>query len=284
MKVVYFDRNVFAHICDLNCGINESDVAKIQRAVDSGAIIIPASYTVIEETVPLIHSSEEKYERHIQTVLNLIDKDRIIKPHQHLLRDDCLSYAYGESKTERTTGIPSNLREVLDLSINQDGLHALAEEIHAFYANIVANQQRDFDRLIEETKRRGFNGLHTFQELWEMASLTIIERAVNRLPRIPMRLCKKRGLKAMLNIRSVRIYTLYYCWLAYSHWLKTDGTPGKMKASEAGDFYHAVCASAADIFVTQEHKDRPGSLPFILSLIPMSGFTVMSLREFLETL
>ena len=40
-------------------GFNETDVAKIQRAVDSGLITIPVSYTVIEETVPLIRASEE---------------------------------------------------------------------------------------------------------------------------------------------------------------------------------------------------------------------------------
>jgi hypothetical protein len=78
MSVIYFDRNVFDHICTLNCGVTESDVAKIQRAVDSGVITIPASYTVIEETVPLVRVSEEAYEQHIQTVLRLIDKNIII--------------------------------------------------------------------------------------------------------------------------------------------------------------------------------------------------------------
>jgi hypothetical protein len=69
MSVIYFDRNVFDHLCTLNCGVTEGDVAKIQQAVDSGAITIPASYTVVEETIPLIRLSEEKYEQHIQTVL-----------------------------------------------------------------------------------------------------------------------------------------------------------------------------------------------------------------------
>jgi hypothetical protein len=111
-----------------------------------------------------------------------------------------------------------------------------------------------------------------------------VEKAVNGLPRNPKRLCKKHGLEHMLNIKSVRIYAIYYCWLFYSHWLKTDGTPGKVKASEGGDFFHAVCASAADIFVTQESKNKYGNLPFILSQVPISGFTVMNLDEFIETL
>ena len=88
----------------------------------------------------------------------------------------------------------------------------------------------------------------------------------------------------MLDIKSVRIYTMYYCWLFYSHWLKTDGSPARVKASEGGDFFHAVCASAADIFVTQESMEKYGRLPFILSQVPIPGLTIMSLAEFLESL
>jgi hypothetical protein len=284
MSVIYFDRNVFDHICTLNCGVTEGDVAKIQRAVDSGAITIPASYTVIEETVPLIRVSEEKYEQHIQTVLRLIDKNTIIKPHNQLFKEDCLSYAFKQPQNPRMTQVSENFREVLDLSINRDGLSALADEIHAFYEGIAAGLQADFDKSIEETKQRGYKGFASFQQVWDTLSLTFVERAVNRLPRIPKRLCKKRGLEHMLDIKSVRIYTIYYCWLFYSHWLKTDGVPAKVKASEGGDFFHAVCASAADVFVTQESKDRYGKLPFILSQLPIPGFSVMSLREFLESL
>jgi hypothetical protein len=284
MIVVYLDRNVFDHICTLKCGVTEGDVAKIQRAVDSGVITIPASYTVIEETVPLLRVSEARYEGHVNTVLRLIDKDKIIKPHNHLLKEDCLSYAFGESQSARTTQTPERFKEVLDLSINRGGLNALAEEVHAFYEGIAAALQADFDKLIQETKQRGDRGLDSFQKVWDTLSLTFIETEVDRLPRNCKRLCKKRGLKHMLNIRSMRIYAIYYCWLYYSHCLKTDGPPGKVKASEGGDFFHAVCASATDIFVTQESKNKYGKLPFILSQVPISGFRVMSLWELLEAL
>jgi len=158
MSLIYFDRNVFDHICTLNCGVTEGDVAKVQSAVDSGAITIPASYTVIEETVPLIRVSEEKYEQHIQTVLRLIDKHRIIKPHNQLFKEDCLSYAFKEPQGPRMTQIPESFRGVLDLSINREGLNALADEIHAFYEGIAAGLQADFDKSIEETKQRGYKG------------------------------------------------------------------------------------------------------------------------------
>jgi hypothetical protein len=97
-------------------------------------------------------------------------------------------------------------------------------------------------------------------------------------------MCKKKGLLPLLNIKSVRMYALYYCWLLYSYWLKSDGTPGKMKRSDGGDFFHAVCSSAADIFVTQESKNKEGKLPWILNQVPTKGFAIMSLEEFLLTL
>jgi len=284
MKVVYFDRNVFDHICTLNCGVTEAGIAKIQGAIDAGMISIPASYIVIEETVPILRVSEDTYEQHIQTVLNLINKDRIIKPHTQIIREDCESYALGKPLTARTTKTPDNFRDVLDLSINRDDLNSLTEEIHVFYAGLASKYQAFFNDVIDEMKHRGIRGFKSFQDAWVALSPIVVENVVGRLPRTPKRLCKKRGLKHMLKIKSIRIGMICFCWFLYSHSLKTDGSPKKVDASEAGDFFHAVCASATNIFVTQESKDKYGKLPFILNQVPVSGFTVMSLMEFLDIL
>jgi hypothetical protein len=120
--------------------------------------------------------------------------------------------------------------------------------------------------------------------VWATTALIIVERMVNRLPRNVRRLCRKRGIDHMLNVKCIRIAVLYECWLLYSHWLTKEGTPGKVKPSEAGDFFHAVCASAANIFVTQESKDKYGKLPFILQQVPITGFQVMDLKELLGIL
>lgn len=60
--------------------------------------------------------------------------------------------------------------------------------------------------------------------------------------------------------------------------------PRKMKEGDVGDFFHAVQASVANIFVTQENKERRDKLPFILNQVPTEGFTIMSLNEFVEFL
>src|SRR5438132_12206951 len=112
MKVIYFDRNVFDHICKLNSGITEEDVSRIRNAVESGIITIPASYTVIEETIPLIRVSDEAYEQHVQTVFSLIDKDRIIKAHHDLLKEDCESYAFRTPLSPRTTETSEDFKQL----------------------------------------------------------------------------------------------------------------------------------------------------------------------------
>ena len=40
MRVVYFDRNVFATICELREGVTEADVLKLKRAVYEQRITI----------------------------------------------------------------------------------------------------------------------------------------------------------------------------------------------------------------------------------------------------
>ena len=104
------------------------------------------------------------------------------------------------------------------------------------------------------------------------------------MPRTIRRLCKKRGLEKMLEIKSFRLYTIYYAWLIHSGWFGVQGHPRKMKEGDVGDFFHAVQASSAFVFVTQESKDKPDKLPSILSQISTTGFTIMDLRDFVEHL
>jgi len=284
VKQVYFDRNVFADIYGLRRGLTESDVMKLQNAVDTGAIVIPASYTVIEETVSLLRDrGEEEYKAQMRSVLNLIDKTRMVKAHHELIRDDLLSFAYQRSFV-RTTAVPENFERILDLSIDPNGVQELAEEIRAFYDHAATKRQKDFDRLIAETTEKGFTGFNDFPTAWAIAAPIIVDSLVSRLPREAKRLCKKHGLGNLLNIKSIGMAVTYESWLLYSHWLRGDGSRGKVKASEQGDFFHAISASAADIFVTEEHKEKYGRLPYILSQVPIKRLTIMNLKELLHTL
>src|SRR6185369_3727046 len=106
MVTVYFDRNVFADICELRRGLTESDIDIIERAVESELIIIPASITLIEETIGVLGESDERYSEHIKSVFGLVNKEAMVKPPNELLKDDCFSYAQGKPY-HRLTASPS---------------------------------------------------------------------------------------------------------------------------------------------------------------------------------
>lgn len=279
MVTVYFDRNVFADICELRRGLTESDVRIIERSVESELIIIPASITLIEETIGVLRESYERYSEHIKGVFGLVNKEVMVKPPTELLKDDCFSYAQGKPY-QRLTASPSKLRDVLDLSKNKAVLITLAEEITQRFQNSAANVTEGLLAARVAGEERDIGTPDGFNELWEGLSPTMIEGLLMRVPRPIRRLCKKHGLKKMLKIKSVRLYTIYYAWLIHSGWFGVQGSPRKMKEGDVGDFFHAVQASVANIFVTQESKERRDKLPFILNQVPTEGFTIMSLGEF----
>jgi hypothetical protein len=133
MVTVYFDRNVFADICELRNGLTERDVLKLTRAVESGVINIPASATIFEETVSILRESETKYDQHIKTVLNLVDKRRMVKETKDLLLDDCYYFTVGLPDKVRTMKTPHEVREFLDVSKNKADLLEMAEDIAHFF-------------------------------------------------------------------------------------------------------------------------------------------------------
>src|SRR2546430_16199254 len=110
-------------------------------------------------------------------------------------------------------------------------------------------------------EERGVGTPDDFNELWSGLSVTIVDGLLSQVPRPIRRVCKKRGVQNMLKIKSIRLYTIYYAWLVHSGWFGIQGDPRKMKEGDVGDFFHAVQASAANIFVTQESKDKQNRLP-----------------------
>jgi hypothetical protein len=270
MSIVYFDRNVFADICDLRRGLIESDVAKIKQAVESKAIVIPASITLFEETLGVLHESCEKYDQHIKVVLNLVDKERMVKPPNQLLKDDCYSYAQ-KTPYQRTTETPAALRGIFDLVKNRDELITLVEETTRRYKETALSMTEALLAARVAGEERDVGTPEDFNELWEGLSVTMVGGLLSQVPRPIRRLCKKHDLKNMLNIKSIRLYTIYYAWLVQSGWFGLQGSPRKMKEGDVGDFFHAVQSSVADIFVTQESKDKKNKGSLVVKHISTSA-------------
>jgi hypothetical protein len=283
LATVYFDRNVFSDIGELRRGLTREDVAVIEQAVQSKSVIIPASITLFEETIRVLRESDEKYDQHIRTVFGLIHKEEMVKPPNQLLRDDCYSYAEG-SRYERLTPTPSRMSDILDLSRNREDLLTLAEEITQRFQDSAANITEGLLAARVAGEERNVGTPDDFSEVWSGLSTTMVDGVLSQVPRPIRRLCKKRGLDKILRIKSIRLYTIYYAWLIHSGWFGVQGDPRKMKEGDVGDFFHAVQASSATVFVTQESKDKRDRLPFILNQIPTAEFTIMGLSEFVEYL
>jgi hypothetical protein len=283
LATVYFDRNVFGDICELRGGVSAEDVGIVQQAVRSGALTIPASITLFEETIRVLKESDEKYDQHMKTVFSLIHAAEMVKPPNQLLRDDCQSYAE-RSPYDRITATPAALRDILDVSKNKQDLLSLADEIARRFKASAASITQGLlaARVAGEQRDVGTPG--DFDQLWTGLSPAMVEGLLTQVGRPIRRLCKKRGLEGMLKITSIRLYTIYYSWLVHSGWFGVQGNPRKMKEGDVGDFFHVVQASAATIFVTQESKEKPNKLPSILSQIPIEGFEIMNLTEFVQYL
>jgi hypothetical protein len=280
MLTVYFDRNVFADICELRNGLTIEEVKRIQGAVDSGSITIPTSITLLEETVRILQSSEEEYDQHIKTVFGLVNKRWMVKPPNELLIEDCASYAE-QQPYQRLIPVPAAMSGFLDLTKNRNDLLLLAGKITQRFNQSAEDITGGLLGARAVGLERNVGRPDGFTDLWNGLAEGMIEDFLDRCSRIVRRLCKKRGLSKMLGIKSLRIYTIYYAWLLQSGWFGIQDKPRRVKPGDLADWFHAVQAAAADLFVTQESKTKPGKLPNILNQLHVSGFEVINLEEFL---
>lgn len=280
MLTVYFDRNVFADICELRNGLVTEDVRRIKDAVDSGSITIPASITLMEETIKVLRSSAEEYDQHLKTVFDLVNRRWMVKPPNELLIEDCASYAERQPY-RRLTSVPDAMKDFLDLTKNKADLLVLADEIAQRFRKSADDITAGLLGAREAGLERKVGRPESFIDLWDGLAEGMIENLLGRCSRNIRRLCKKRGLMSMLEIKSLRIYTIYYTWVLHSGWFGIQNNPRKLTAGDLGDWFHAVQAAAADLFVTQESKTKSGKLPYILNHLPVSDFEVINLEEFL---
>lgn len=87
--------------------------------------------------------------------------------------------------------------------------------------------------------------------------------------------CKKRGIKALLDVQSVRLNAIAQMSLNYSNLYdkKTFAT------GHSRDMQHVICASAVPIFVTHD-----GPLRKVLCRAATPGLEVLDIHELLARL
>jgi hypothetical protein len=82
--------------------------------------------------------------------------------------------------------------------------------------------------------------------------------------------CRRRGTAALLDVRPLRFATGALLSLIYAQTVGDGLQPCQPQISDGYDLYHALMASAADVFVTYDKR-----LADSLDLIPLAEFRVV---------
>lgn len=271
IRTAYFDRNVFDHIRKRQ-GITDSDVRGLEHAVDKDRISVLLSVSLVEETLILVKESPNTAREEGQLLARLTRGSEVIKPHQELLRDDIFAYAKGLLSPEPFTTEFTDLAKYLNPDEpDLPGHLVVAEqvqqakiEVHAELIGATNNDSVYF-------KLRPKSARPRFKEYYKDYSVQVaadLAEAVGVLAE-----CKAKGLDGLLQVRSVQLCVGAQLSLSFAQTREGQS----VSLGDWHDMQHAVLASAADAFVTEDHK-----LAKNLNRIGIADFQVINLGTFLQ--
>lgn len=272
-KTVYFDTNVFDHI-HKKIGVTDADLLTLRSAVKASKLSILLSILNIEETVSVLKSNLALAIAELQLILELADWSKLVKPPDQLLRNDMSCYARGRAPSEpfvvdsviqlglRALQIPSQ-QDIFELL---DATREIRKQKEEFMAGMREARKKVLAH-VKELKGRRPN----FDEYWERLAEKFAEGLAEHESLLET--CSKRGIKGLLDVRSMRLYVGASLSLAYAETFE-GRTP---KIGDSRDLQHAVLAAAADMFVTQDENFAK-----LLARIPIEGFQVMNLHALLK--
>lgn len=272
----YFDTNVFNHI-HKGYDVTAQDMETLSSAVKAGKVSIVLSIHVLEELLSTLQSLPDLAKALVQLFLDLADWDRVAKPAHLLLSDDISRHASGEVLNnpfveDGALGIiQGNLRALLNPG--PQGISELLAD-----ASEAQNQKIEFMVRMEKAKEKILPHVEqlqgwrpSFDDYCESLSEKFAEGLAERQGTLDA--CRKKGIKNMLDIRSVRMCVGTHLSYAYAQTFE-----GRIpKVGDSRDIQHAVVATAADVFVTQDSK-----LEKLLDRVPLGEFKVSSLQGFLK--
>lgn len=290
-RLVYFDTNVF----DPKHGLLESQENLLHNAFAAGVFRAVCSIDCFVEPLLVFESGSDEDRKktaiQIQRILRWCDLRRIVKPADRLLTDDIVSYA--------DTGHPAGafledveLRAIISAFRQWNPAKSPGKRDWQSIIRDAGNERDQFQsqmaEMLEELRRRIATGhdtiSETFDKHWTKERMLVAETFVNLAASYAgqadvLESCKKYGVDGLLDIRSVHLAVLATLSLMYSQ-LSNDGHQTRdSRPSDAADIRHAISASAADVFVTNDHR-----LQKQLSGVPVKDFQVLHLSSFLESL
>src|SRR5262245_41702122 len=272
----YFDTNVFDHISK-GIGVKNTDSAVLRSAIKTGTISIVLSYLNLEEALSALQQSASLALAQLRLVLELAEERHFVKPLHMLLADDIRCYAEGKALLEPFIAldliIQSNLRTLLIAPERIDELLSLIKETQKQKEDFMDAMRKAGAEVLPSAKKflRDNHGRPPeWQVYWDRLAEGFAEGfAVKH----DLDLCRKRGIKGLLEVRSVKMAAGSSVSFAYAETFEKR-TP---KLGDSRDLQHAVLASAADVFVTHDRN-----LARLLQRIPQVCFQIMELSELLD--
>ena len=274
----YFDRNIFGDLKATEDGGESAEkFSALRAAVNEKRLTVLLSTTVLEETLPALNLSPSILRQDLQVIFGLVQKRRMIKSAGDLLTEAVQSYAYDRRLPDMLTRTPRFLEDFLVKGRVSRALREFVDAVIAQGSEFTANFTETFLEARRVGEERNVGTPEDFGELWNVVAPAIAENWAKHCGLYER--CVERGMEGLLEARAVRLYAIYYTALIHSKWFGEQGTPGKVIASEKGDFHHSVQAAAADVFVTRDRR-----LTRWLRKIPVESFEVLNLDELLERL
>lgn len=274
--LVYFDTNVFDHL-EQAIGVTGWDLYRIQKAIKHSVIQLVLSSLTIEETLFMVPSQPARAAARVKLILALCDKHLFVRGQEEVMNNAIRAYAHGLEPSPPFIALEPWMELEIRNIVNPVGRYA--RELQ----NILAETRRDkstfYDFLIQgRAKVKPMADTigakaYPFENYWKSNSVWLAEALTKRTSVLAK--VRARGVGGLLKIKCVALAVGANLSLIYSHHLE-NRTPA---SGDSRDILHAVSASAADIFVTNDSR-----LERILARIHVDGFKVMNLRAFLDSL
>jgi hypothetical protein len=258
MKVFYFDRNVYDWLRKRH-KVTDAEVQMLVEAVQSSKIHIMVSDSNYNETIPVISPEEKR----LLTKLG----GEVIWHWKSLVGYDVIFFAFNMSPLPRYSFEVSKgeLDEFIDKTLYDK---ALADGI---IEGIVTENIKYGDSLRNIATPKPEKNPPTLAEYFNRYAPYVAEMVAERFS--VLEFCRHRGIDGLLAVPSVRAFVGILISIRYAKDYK--GTKGYN--SDGFDITHAVYASVADIFVTNDERllDR-------LREIPALSYEVINLRTLLD--
>ena len=267
MPSAYFDTNVYG------C-VRAEAVEALRAALAGREIVTRLSPTDIDELLGDWETNRSAAVGRLQVARDLVGFGDMLKQPRDLLGDAIGAYAAGKPPPSPT--LPQDQQEVIadclhrvvrgDTSVDQvvrqivEGVRALKDEFCRDMVGASARARAEWE-LIDADRRRTV----TFEAYWAAGAAQWAEDFADHVGLAAA--CRERGLDGLLDVRTVR-----FCVGAVMSWIFSvvvRDQPRRPQRQDGYDLWHALQASAADVFVTRDER-----LAGLLGRVPLDGFRV----------